>query len=569
MSRYLSFLFVFLINVPSVIQASPGTPTYNFSSKAIENIPNIVQKANSPNLNDRIEILKKIVYKPSRMDVGYYYRFYYDLSDDDYISAAKCVLDFSSQIQVNPDIFEIFGRITYVTIELKAKQLLPQIINFLDNEHQAIQLYTLKILGELDAKQYTKEIIKTAYSTDLMVSRDAETILANFNSKEAVPLFISCFNDENQAKRMIAIEALGNIGDPNAILPLIQLLKTDVYQQAIIALVNMDAKEAVPYIKETMQYAKNSRDPHLGEVLILTSLAYFGDEQAISDIMSKMIDNRSLYYESYLERLVVINARPIIPEFIKALEEEQAIGGQAKRGESVIRSIMKCLAKLNATEAIPALRLYLKLQPAPSDVDDFLESGAIEALGILRAKEAIPELLQILESENKSIHYGSIRSETAMALARIGEPATIGRLVSAMRKYKIKDSEIFEELNHISDPDTYNKLANTEIARIESSPGSKFLIQISEKSGVPFSISEQIQNIDEFKMTNVVWSSYTGLKALNLAIYIFNTSGKSGALYFINEGTVYVITHEEAYDLWENWSAEYMKNHPDNSESFR
>jgi len=66
-------------------------------------------------------------------------------------------------------------------------------------------------------------------------------------------------------------------------------------------------------------------------------------------------------------------------------------------------------------------------------------------------------------------------------------------------------------------------------------------------------------------LTNAVWSSYTGLKALNLAIYIINTSGKSGAVYFINEGNVNVVTHEEVYDLWENWINEYMKNHPENS----
>ena len=106
-----------------------------------------------------------------------------------------------------------------------------------------------------------------------MVSRDAERILADFNSKEAVPLFISCLNDENQAKRVIAIEALGKIGDPNAIPYLIQVLKTELNWQAINALVQMNAKESVPYIKELYNSDKYKNSQ------ALVSLAYFGDEE--------------------------------------------------------------------------------------------------------------------------------------------------------------------------------------------------------------------------------------------------------------------------------------------------
>jgi len=57
---------------------------------------------------------------------------------------------------------------------------------------------------------------------------------------------------------------------------------------------------------------------------------------------------------------------------------------------------------------------------------------------------------------------------------------------AAMRKYKITDSEIFEELNAISDPDTYNILVNAEIPLIESARNRGFLMQVDEKSGVNF-----------------------------------------------------------------------------------
>lgn len=567
MSRYLSFLLVVSLSYTcSVVQASSGTTTYNFSQKAIENVPDIVQKANSPNLNDRISILDDLIVKVPHSDT-LAHRFVYYLPPEDYSSAVLSVLKGGLfTLKDAEKVQEIFIKIEEAVTKFNLVDLLPEVVPFLEYDDPGVKILTLGILDRLEAKQYSKEIVKAASNPDREIRLPALRMLIKFNAKEGVPVLIESLKEEKPLwLRRESIESLGRIGDPNAIPAIIPFLKSGLYQQAIIALVNLDAKEAVPYIKEAIPYFKEKgRDPHWDEVLLLTSLAYFGDEQAIKDIMSKMIETDDMEYISFLDRLVAINARSIIPTLIKALEEEKIVGGKSDRGPNLVRYLMITLGKLNATESVPVLRRYLNLPSIPTDIDDFLEGGAIEAIGILKAKEVVPDLLQILDSENKSIHYEVIRSETAMALARIGEPNSTGKLIAAMRKYKITNSEIFEELNHISDPNTYNKLANTEIPLIESLPGSKFLIQVAEKSGVHFNISEKIPYIDEFSLSNAVWSSYTGLRALNLAIYIFNHSGKSEAVYFIHEGSVNVVTPEEAYALWENWAAEYMRNHPNN-----
>jgi hypothetical protein len=270
--RLLLFSTIILILVQQY--AVSNNSGYTFSSKAIEIIPDIIKRANSPTYNDRYSILEKFVYKPPRMDVQYYYRFMYDLPHDDYFMAAKCVLDHDLFTPSLTGVEEL-GRITYVAIELNQTKLLPQIIKFIDSDKQAVRLYTLRILDALNATQYTKEIVKAAYSSDIEESREAEKILAKFNSKEAIPLFISCLKDKNFAKRQIAIEALARINDHTTIPSVVQLLKTDMSDWAIDALVQMDAREALPNIKELYKSGQPNKER------ILVSLAYFGDEQAI------------------------------------------------------------------------------------------------------------------------------------------------------------------------------------------------------------------------------------------------------------------------------------------------
>ena len=105
---------------------------------------------------------------------------------------------------------------------------------------------------------------------------------------------------------MNAIEALGRIGDRSAIPHLIPLLKTDLHPWTIDTLVRLDAQEAAPYIEELYKIRKEY------DVRIITSLAYFGNEQAISDIIAEMFDDDTMYWEILLERLVKIKATTVI-----------------------------------------------------------------------------------------------------------------------------------------------------------------------------------------------------------------------------------------------------------------
>lgn len=528
--------------------------SYHFSAKAVESVPDIIRRANSPSLHDRIGVLEQLVVRDVGSDV-WLYRYAYELPAEDYRAAASSVLEGGLfTLEDSEKVRDVFGKITQAAIQFKLSSLLSEIVMFLEYDDPIVQIQALRTLGQLKAKRYAKEIAKVASSPNIDVSRPALRILMKFDSKEAVPVLISCLKkEENFGIKMNAIEALGRIGDRSAIPHLIPLLKTKLHPWTIDTLVSLDAKEAAPYIKEL--YESGQEDDHR----LLTSLAYFGDDQAISEIMTKMIDDESLEFVGLLERLIQIKAQPVIPALIKVLEEEEAVGGHNSRGPNVIRYIMTSLAKLQANEAIPVLRLYLKPQSGHSSVDGFLTSGAIEALSMLKDKQTMQQLLQMLDSSDY-LRW----SDATMALARIGEPSTIESLIVALMKRQpnAHHVKVLSQLAFTLNPNTYEALL-TKLPRLESLPLEEYLTQLNKKGDVTFSLSENIPLPDGIKSRIVSgFSSPPALSALNRILRgVLNYSGHKYTI-FIDDGVVRFVTIEEAYDLWENWVAEY-KNHPE------
>jgi len=533
---------------------------YHFSSKAIESVPDIVERANSPNLNDRIGIIDRLVIRDVSSDVAsieYMYKLAFDLPPQDYCNAARSVLEGGLfALGDSQKVIGVFLKIYYVAAKFKQTALLPEVVKFLEYNDSGVQIFALRVLEQFEAKRYAKEIVKAASGSDFEVSRHALEILAKFNSKEAVPVFISCLKEDNYYKRSLAIDALGRIGDRSTVPQLVQLIKTEKNFWALKVLVRLGAQEAVPYLQERYKAGGHNGD------FTLLSLAYFGDEQAISDIIAEMTDENMPRGESLLERLLKINARAVIPALISALENEKAIGGQSNRGGNVVRQMMISLAKLEANDAKTVLRLYLKPQNDSSSLNSFLSGGAIEALSMLKDKEIIPQLLQMLDSGD----YSSWANAT-MALSRIGESSTIESLIAALRKRKpdAHHVQVLNQLAYTLDPNTYEALL-IRLPRLESLSLEEHLNQLTEKSKVKFSLSENIPLPDEIKRRIVAGrSNPTGLSALNRIIRgVLNYSSHNYTI-FIDNDVVRFVTIEEAYDLWDRWLNEYRKNHPDST----
>ncbi len=548
--------WAFAIAITTLVQSVPGqTNPYSFSPKAVESVPDIVLRANSPDLNDRIGVLDQLVTRDTGSDI-LHFTYVYDLPPEDYLSVARSVLAGElSLVRDRETMGMVLLKIRQVAIDFKLLHLLPEVVKLLEYDDPYAQIFALMVLERLGSEQYIREIVKVASSPNFDVRRPAVEILLKSNAREAVPVLVSCLNDENSGIQMQAIEALGRIGDRSAIPHLLPLLKTRMASWAIRALVQLDAREAVPHIKELYWPGEQNSD------IVLTALAYLGDEQAVSQLMNEMVDDEQLRGQGLLDRLVAIDARAVIPALISALEAEKAVGGQATRGPNIVAYMMLTLARLQAKEAIPVVRRYLHLQAgdAPGDVPGFFAGSAMEALGMLKAREVIPELLQILDSEDYSL-----RNKAQVALARIGEPSTAKHVIASLRRNPSGSNhvQVLQELANISDPNTYQTLSQLDLSDIESLPIEEYLKQLMKKSGVRFVLSDRVPLPSEKKRQGIAGlARSTGLIALTRVVDTLNYSAADYAI-FMHDRVVHVVPVEEVYELWDQWLTEHAKNYP-------
>jgi hypothetical protein len=96
---------------------------------------------------------------------------------------------------------------------------------------------------------------------------------------------------------------------------------------------------------------------------------------------------------------------------------------------------------------------------------------------------------------------------------------------------------------------------------MQSSSSEDYLRQLTDKSGVKFTFSQNSPPPDEKRGQGIAaLSSPTGLSALRCVIGTLNSSAPDYAI-FIHDRVVYVVAVGEAYDLWDRWLAEHVKNH--------
>jgi len=162
-----------------------------------------------------------------------------------------------------------------------------------------------------------------------------------------------------------------------------------------------------------------------------------------------------------LEFLVKVKASAIAPAFVAVLESRTVLGGNPSdtgTDSNIRRDIMACLGLLRAREAIPVLRDYARGRGS----NTFLQRAAVMTLGFLGAKEAVNDLLPLLDERVTGDPYAT--AEAGLALAQIGDRRTWRRLIDlAARPSSPYRSEIISELNRHLDPELWERIQTQKV----------------------------------------------------------------------------------------------------------
>ncbi len=245
-------------------------------------------------------------------------------------------------------------------------------------------------------------------------AQPAESALVEMG-KQAVPHLVEKLSTQSAREKWTLIRIFGKIGE-SAVLPVIGRLDSDDKEEiklAIRVLGEIKDNQAVePLLRLISNQDYNVRS-HVCE-----SLGKIADSTAFDDVSLRMEDSVEVVRKSAAVALGKIKDNRAI---------HHLIGGLSDPHFSVRMSSAHSLVQMGEPAVKPLLSLLDHSAPATAHL-------AIESLGKLEAKEAVPVLLERLKDQD-----WATRAFTVEALGNMGDQ----RAVQAIRKMKEEETHPF------------------------------------------------------------------------------------------------------------------------------
>ncbi len=288
------------------------------------------------------------------------------------------------------------------------------------------------------------------------------------DKRAAVPHLVKVLTQMPHARAEAAV-ALGEIGDPAAVRPLIEALDVgardrdtkDANRKIADALGALRAREAVPRLKDLVdspdgysQVAAVDALGHIGDpaavdklVEVATSertepftakkallaLGRIGDARASATVLKMLFDERpgvSFFAEASFAASQI--GKPMAAPLLAVLQgKDEALSSWAKEHKVVTGALYaksaQVLGDVGGEDAVPALVSKLSYREGDAGVAMYVRVLAAESLGRLRARDAARQLASLVGSERDP----NVRDRYCDALVRIGDASVLPALKSA------------------------------------------------------------------------------------------------------------------------------------------
>jgi len=321
------------------------------------------------------------------------------------------------------------------------------------------------VLGEWpdpDARVAQRVVNRLEKISRSSYSRDAALAALVQAGRPALPTLLRALGDRDLGVRWMAVEALRQMGDPQAIPTLLRALgdrDSGVRQMAVEALRRIGGTQAVPAllraIEDSESHVRRAAVEALGEI---------GDPQAVSALLRVLEDNVSDVRHTAARVLGEIGDPQTVPALLQAIEHRELCvrwaaaealgqmgGPQAipavlraleNRDSGVRQTAVKALGRIGDPQTVPALLRALE------DSDSDVRHTAVGALGEIGDPQAICALFKVLEDSDSDV-----RHTAAEALGRIGAPQAVPALLQALGDsgWGVQQATV-EALGRIGDP---------------------------------------------------------------------------------------------------------------------
>ena len=450
------------------------------SPAILQLVPHVVERLHSGDIYERIGVLDDLVMVKRDSDVQELL-FRYDLPASDYSAVVRSVLAGNLEKVDERRASTTWWKLNHVVRVFRLKEVVKPLTGYLLKSRPPVQLDILQTLKTLQAVEGVPEIVTLLRSPEEYIRREALETLVSLRAREAVPTLIVLLRDKDVNRRYYALASLVKVNGREATPAIARALEDeseDIRYWALDALVKLNGREYAPAI---WKFTGDGQRPQT-EAYALAALISFAEPRAIPLVVKRATEGDLTRRSDMLNYLIEVKAGAIAPAFVAVLESYTVLGGNpADPGtdSNIRRDLMVCLGQLRAREAIPVLRHYARGR----DSDRFLQRAAVMTLGVLAAKEAVNDLLPLLDERVTGDEYAT--AEAGVALAQIGDRRTWRRLIGLAAQpgcpYR---SEIISELNRHLDPELWERIQTQKVPGLHLKSVKATVETFSRESGI-------------------------------------------------------------------------------------
>jgi HEAT repeat protein len=330
------------------------------------------------------------------------------------------------------------------------------LINALTVGSDDIRYEVVLALYDIADDRAANALIERLADTNISIRRLAIQALGKIGNPRAVEPIRALLNDDAPDVRATSAEALGRFEDPGSVPALLAAMHDEdkgVYKHTLLALAGIGDQRAADPLIAALLTDLNWEDRQK----VVEALGRMGDPKAIQVLMPHL---------SGICRRVDPRTDQASDDFYPGLADS-AVQAMGRIGKAALDPILNMISDLyrrsGGFKDDPHFRDERHLAPCR-----FL-MGAVQALGIIGDRKALPALNRVLSSDHEEL-----RNKTVQALGRIGEPES----VEAIMKYAPRSLE-----------------TPFALGKIKSTGAMRALIRILESEHIRFGLRSDVVNI--------------------------------------------------------------------------
>ena len=221
-------------------------------------------------------------------------------------------------------------------------------------------------LIRFDADEVVPLLIEEADSGYIRVRFEVMHLLGRFKDKRAVPTLIAALKDRSPRVAATAAWALGQIGAPDALAPLLKFVRdptVEVRQYVLGALGPCHSYEAEPVLSDSafrvVRRALSAPKPKW-RVAALQSLRAYGYRDAVQEVIRMSLDPADEVRYVAVQALGQIGRTLLSPSARNAVYEALLVALDADELQSIRSKAVYALAELGDVRAVPHLQRLMK-----------------------------------------------------------------------------------------------------------------------------------------------------------------------------------------------------------------